>query len=172
MRIRNLLGALLASCAFAAVAAIPATEQTMAVEFYHSGLDHYFISAETAEIADLDTGVHPGWTRTGYKFPVIKAGSSYAGTSPVCRFYAPGISTHFYSSKLSECDDVKTKFSDVWTFESAEVYRPFVVDPQTGPCPPHTTPVYRLWNDRADVNHRYSDQIAIFQFMTSQGYKP
>jgi len=172
MRIRNLLGALLASCAFAAVAAIPATEQITAVEFYHSGLDHYVIIATPSEIADLDTGVHPGWVRTGYQFPAFKAGSAYAGTSPVCRFYAPVISSHFYSAKPSECDDVKTKFADAWTFESAEVFRAIVVDPNTGICPTDTTPVYRLWNDRADVNHRYSDQIAVFQFMVGKGYKP
>ena len=86
MRFRYLLGAALAACTFAAAAAIPASEQTEVVEFYHAGLDHYFITASASEIADLDTGVHPGWTRTGYRFPVIKIGSTYPGTSPMCRF--------------------------------------------------------------------------------------
>jgi len=135
------------------------------VEFYHAVLDHYFISADSKEINDLDTGVHKGWTRTGYRFSVIKGGSSYAGTSPVCRFYSPTLDTHFYSAKKSECDEVKDKFGNVWTFEADEVFRAFVVDPATGVCGADTTPTYRLYNNRPDANHRYSDQINVFMFM-------
>ena len=129
MRLRFFLCALCAAISLNARAAIPASEQAVAVEFYHAQFDHYFITANPAEINDLDTGVHTGWTRTGYRFSVIKGGSSYAGTSPVCRFYSPTLDTHFYSAKKSECDDVKAKFGDVWTFESDEVFRAFVVDP-------------------------------------------
>jgi hypothetical protein len=153
------------------MAAIPASEMTQAVEFYHSGLDHYFISANTAEIGDLDTGVHPGWARTGYQFAVIKAGSTLAGTSPVCRFYGIKISSHFYSAKPSECEDVKVKFPNAWAFEAPEVFRAFLVD-TAGNCAPDTTPVYRLYNNRADVNHRYTDRIAVFQYMVGKGYLP
>jgi len=75
MRLKHLLGALCAAASLCAAslssAAIPATETTQAVEFYHSGLDHYFISAEPTEISDLDSGKHPGWARTGYKFSVV-----------------------------------------------------------------------------------------------------
>ena len=123
-----------------ASAAIPASEQTVAVEFYHAQFDHYFISADAKEINDLDTGVHKGWTRTGYRFSVMKGGSSYAGTSPVCRFYSATLDTHFYSAKKSECDDRQGRqFGDVWTFESDEVFRAFVVDPATGVCGADTT---------------------------------
>ena len=94
MRFRYLLGALCAAFSLCATAAIPASEQTSAVEFYNATLDHYFITADTKEISDLDTGVHVGWTRTGYKFAVIKGGSTYAGTSPVCRFYSPTLDSH------------------------------------------------------------------------------
>ena len=165
MRLKLLLGALCAAVSLSASAVIPASEQTVAVEFYHAVLDHYFISADSKEINDLDTGVHKGWTRTGYRFSVIKGGSSYAGTSPVCRFYSPTLDTHFYSAKKSECDEVKDKFGNVWTFEADEVFRAFVVDPATGVCGADTTPTYRLYNNRPDANHRYSDQINVFMFM-------
>jgi hypothetical protein len=171
MRIRALLGVLLAAITLHTQAAIPASEQAQAIEFYHSGLDHYFITANAAEIADLDTGVHPGWTRTGYQFPVIKAGSTLAGSQPVCRFYAGSFSSHFYSAKTSECDAVKAQFGDVWQYESGEVFRAFLVD-ANGKCPADTTTVTRLWNKRPDVNHRYTDQMAIYQFMTAKGYVP
>ncbi len=34
------------------------------IEFYHAGLDHYFISSLAADIAALDSGRFNGWTRT------------------------------------------------------------------------------------------------------------
>lgn len=172
MRLRYLLCALCAAISLNARAAIPASEQATAVEFYHATLDHYFITAEPKEINDLDTGVHKGWTRTGYRFAVMKAGGSFAGTSPVCRFYSPTLDTHFYSAKKSECDEVKEKFSNIWTFEADEVFRAFVVDPATGVCGADTTPTYRLYNNRPDANHRYSDQIAVFVFMKARNYVP
>src|SRR4030095_16165401 len=76
MRLRCLLGALCAAFSMSAAAVIPATEITQAVEFYHAQLDNYVITADDKEKNDLDTGVHPGWTRTGYRFSVIKAGSA------------------------------------------------------------------------------------------------
>jgi hypothetical protein len=148
-----------------ASAAIPASEQTVAVEFYHAQLDHYFITADPIEIKDLDTGVHKGWTRTGYRFAIMKAGSSFAGTSPVCRFYSPSLDTHFYSAKKAECDAVKEQFGKTWTFESDEVFRAFEVDPETGVCAPDTTSTFRLYNNRPDANHRYTDQVSVFHFM-------
>ena len=172
MRIRRLVVLLLALAAAGARAAIPASEQLVAVEYYHAALDHYFISADPKEISDLDTGVHTGWARTGYRFAVIKAGSTYPGTSPVCRFYSFTLDTHFYSAKPAECEDVKVKFPQTWTFESAEVYRAFLVDPASGACPADTQPVYRLYNNRADANHRYTDQLAVFLFMKGKGYVP
>ncbi len=174
MRLRHLLCALGAVFTLNAGAAIPASEQTVAVEFYHATLDHYFITADAKEINDLDTGVHKGWTRTGYRFSVIKGGSSYAGTSPVCRFYSSKLDTHFYSAKKAECDTVKTDptFTGTWTFESDEVFRAFVVDPATGVCATDTTATYRLWNNRPDVNHRYTDQVSVFLFMKGKSYIP
>lgn len=176
MRLKHLLGALCAAAslgvASAASAAIPESEQLTAVEFYHQQFDHYFISSNPAEISDLDTGKHPGWTRTGYRFAVVKAGSTYAGTVPMCRFYSPKLDTHFYSANPQECADVKVKFPDVWQLESDEVFRAFRVDPNTGACPADTTPVYRLYNNRPDANHRYTTQISAYVYMVGKGYVP
>ena len=167
-----MLGALCAALTFCATAAIPPSEQVIAVEFYHAAFDHYFISADPKEINDLDTGVHTGWARTGYSFAVMKSGSTYPGTSPMCRFYSPILDTHFYSARPQECEDVKVEWPQTWTLESAEVFRAFLVDPFTGACPADTTPTYRLYNNRADANHRYSDQLSVFVFMKGKGYVP
>jgi hypothetical protein len=170
LRIAFLL--VLAMAATCAPAAIPPAEQMVAVEYYHAALDHYFITADPKEMSDLDTGVHTGWARTGYRFAVMKSGSTYTNTTPVCRFYSFTLDTHFYSAKPAECDDVKVKFPQTWTFESAEVFRAFLVDPSTGACPADTQPVYRLYNNRPDANHRYTDQLAVFVFMKGKGYIP
>jgi hypothetical protein len=166
----------LAFAAFSSLAAavIAPEVQTEVIEFYHKDLDHYFITTDPKEISDLDTGVHAGWVRTGFKFPSVKIGSTHAATTPVCRFYGKPeakIDSHFYSSKLSECEDVKAKFPDAWQFEADEVFRAFAVDPNTGKCPADTTPVFRLWNQRPDVNHRYTDQDFVYAVMVEKGYK-
>ena len=174
MRFRKFLGALLAAASLTAGAAVPATETAELVEFYNASLDHYFITITPKEISDLDTGVHPGWTRTGYRFLVVKAGSTYAGSVPVCRFYGrpdKGIDSHFYSAKATECEDVKTKFPDSWVFETGEAFRAFPVNAD-GSCPADTGRVNRLYNNRPDVNHRYTDQPSVFFYMVGKGYTP
>ncbi|MEO7158544.1 MAG: hypothetical protein ABI039_13330, partial [Vicinamibacterales bacterium] len=168
-------GLLAALMALPLSAAIPASVQNEIVEFYNQSLDHYFISADAKEIQDLDSGLHAGWSRTGYRFPGIKIGSGQPATTPVCRFYGrpeAKIDSHFYSSKLSECSDVQVKFATAWQFEADEVFRAYAVDGNTGKCPVDTAPVYRLWNQRSDVNHRYTDQYSVYQQMVAKGYKP
>ena len=85
-------------------------------EFYHSALRRYFITASTAEKADLDTGVHPGWERTEEWFKAYASGSSASGSiNPVCRYYGSplrGLDSHFYSARIGECLRV------FWTHQS------------------------------------------------------
>ena len=71
-----------------------------AVEFYHQGLDHYFITGNAQEINDLDAGVHKGWVRTGQTFKGYAIGSNgRTGRRPVCRAYgnpASGLDSQCY----------------------------------------------------------------------------
>ena len=70
-----------------------------AVEYYHSRLGHYFITASPSEAAILDNGsAIRGWVRTGQTFKVNT--TSVAGLFPVCRFYSTSFgakSSHFYT---------------------------------------------------------------------------
>lgn len=170
----RLAAAALAAASMSAWTAVPVAETADLVEFYHATLDHYFVTIAPAEIADLDSGKHPGWARTGRGFPVVRTGSTLAGSVPVCRFYGrpeKGIDSHFYSAKAAECDDVRIKFADAWVFETAEAFRAFLANPD-GACPADTVAVTRLWNARADVNHRYTDQPSLLAEMTARGYVP
>ncbi len=174
MRFKFLLGLVFAALSFPVPAAIATEATTELVEFYNQSLDHYFITLGPKEIQDLDAGVHPGWVRTGYRFLVVKNGDSQEGSVPVCRFYGrpeAGLDSHFYSAKASECQDVKDKFAYAWQIETEEAFRAFLVDPYTGKCPADTVPVFRLWNQRPDVNHRFTDQLTVFQAMLGLAYK-
>ena len=45
------------------------------VEYYHPGLDHYFLTGEAREIQALDAGTFSGWMRTGELMAVFDPGT-------------------------------------------------------------------------------------------------
>ena len=153
-----------------ASASVPAAEL---VEFYHKDLDHYFITGFANEIQALDTGVHKGWSRTGMTIQTIDAAAAGANSVAVCRFYgnpARGLDSHFYSASKAECDAVRQKWPDDWLLESEDVFRVQAVDPVTGLCTGGAKAVYRLYNKRSDINHRYTTDPAVFDSMVAKGY--
>src|SRR6478672_11272222 len=92
--------------------AAPASQAVEVVEYYHAGLDHYFMTADPSEIDVLDTGALKGWARTGKAFVARSPDSTDAKLSPVCRFYgrpAAGLDSHFYSGSPIECNEVFAK---------------------------------------------------------------
>ena len=149
------------------VAAAPAT--TAVVEYYHAALDHYFVSALAADLAALDSGQLAGWARTGRTFNAYA--NAAPGTSPVCRFYLPPAvgDSHFYSASPAECAEVAAKFP-AFVLESAAVMHIGLPDPDTGECAEGLVRVYRLWNARADSNHRYTADPAEKAAMVARGY--
>jgi hypothetical protein len=144
------------------------------VEFHHAALDHYFITANAKEIADLDSGVHQGWARTGKSFKAYAVGSSgNTGRRPVCRAYgnpAAGLDSHFYSASPQECVATVTKFDGAWLLEASEVFEMELPHTSTGECASGGVPIYRVWNNRADSNHRYTTSIADRDAMVAKGY--
>ena len=88
------------------------------VEFYHPEWDHYFLTANSDEIAKLDSGACAGWMRSGLSFFAYEAGKS-DGT-PVCRFFSTAFgerSSHFYTPSATECAAVSA-LAD-WSFEGS-----------------------------------------------------
>ena len=62
-------------------------ESSSVVEYYHAGLDHYFMTADPAEIAALDGGAYGGvWKRTFYEFESFLTPA--IASVPVCRFFS------------------------------------------------------------------------------------
>ncbi len=154
------------------------------VEYYNAALDHYFISADPAEIAVLDGGAFGGaWKRTGGTFPALgrawgrrrhRAGVPLLrNRSLSARRSRIGPNSHFYTADPNECAFVKTAWQSIatdglsypaWTFET----NAFAVRlPVGGACPAGTQPLYRTYNNgaRGDPNHRYSTQASVLQSM-------
>jgi len=164
-----------------------------AIEYYHPASDHFFISASAPDIDALDSGRAGGWHRTGYRFSAgtsVKGFASYVWddpfitvtTAPVCRFYLPPGSgdSHFLSAFATECAEVRSRFP-AYVLESEAAFYAVLPNPATGECPRITgdwgsifqlVPVFRLWNARADSNHRYTTDPAVRGAMIERGYIP
>jgi hypothetical protein len=56
-----------------------------------------------------------------------------------------------------------------WLLEASEVFQMDLPDPVTGACPPGGVPIYRVFNQRKDANHRYTTSIAIRDQMVARG---
>jgi len=138
------------------------------VEYYNASLDHYFITPLAAEQDNLDAGKTPTrWVRTGESFGYFAAAG--AGTSPVCRFYIPpGLGdSHFFGRGTAECDATAAK-NPSFTLEAASFLH--MILPTAGTCPADTEPVYRVFSNRPDANHRYTTSRAIRDQMVAKGW--
>ena len=146
------------------------------VEYYWASADHYFMTANPQEIAALDAGHFPGWVRTGQTFKVLPSATPLSGSlSPACRFYGrpeAGLDSHFYSASAAECQAVIDSFSSAWMYESGDVFDAYLPDAATGNCPLNTMPLYRVYNNRPDVNHRYTTSIDVRSQMINAGWVP
>jgi carboxypeptidase C (cathepsin A) len=143
----------------AAAAAFAGPPNATVVEYYRAASDHYFMTASPHEQAVLDEGIHPGWARTGRTFLAwTDAGRAPPTARAVCRFLGrpeAGLDSHFYSAFGSECAAVAQRFPHAWLLESSSVFYVDAPDAGTGSCGEGTDPVYRVYNNRSDVNHRY-----------------
>jgi hypothetical protein len=158
----------------------PPTAQLVVVrEFYNAGLNRYFRTANTSEIAFLTANPASGEGQTGDTFQAFA--TEVARSVPVCRFYGsvtPGPNSHFYTSDRSECAAVRaqqltTPISQKrWNYEGVAFY---AFEPVAGACPPGaSTPVYRAYNrgnvTGRDSNHRLTSNLANYNAMLTQGW--
>jgi len=138
------------------------------VEYYNADLNHYFLTWIAAEMANLDAGGTPTkWVRTGRTF------KAYADAQPqssqVCRFYIPPSlgNSHFFGRSATECAASQSAQPGL-VLEDPDYMH--VVLPTAGTCPNATQPVYRLFNNRPDANHRYTIDRAVRDQMVAQGW--
>ena len=140
-----------------------------AVEYYHAGFDHYFVTDLPAEIDVLDRGVLPGWARTGESFNVYA--DAPKGSALVCRFFSTAFgsrSSHFYTPDANECAGLRR--DPDWQLEAIVFATP--LPGPTGACPAASQPVFRLYNGGAGgaPNHRYTTSAATRGQMLAKGW--
>jgi hypothetical protein len=142
---------------------VPQVTTTLAVEYYNAAFNHYFVTADPAEIAGLDAGAYNfAFQRTGQQWKVWTAGDG-ASILDVCRFFTtPGTfgpkSSHFYTALVSECSGLKA--NPAWIYEKIAGG---VKLPVGGVCPAGTQYLYRVYNNGLSgaPNHRYTTSLAI-----------
>lgn len=145
------------------------------VEFYNAQRGHFFLTGNASEIAALDDGTFVGWSRTGQSFMALASSLVFHGRVPICRFYgrpSAGLDTHFFAAYQQECDYINNNWSAAWIIESADAFGVSAIDLTTGECPVNLVPIYRLFNGRPDINHRYTKSVAIQSEMTGIGWFP
>ncbi len=145
-------------------AAVPVT----LVEFYNLALDHYFLTWVSAEIELLDAGITiRGWVRTGKTIRALMNG--VAGSSAVCRIYIPPGKGdgHYFGRDLAECNGTMAQ-NPTFILEEAAFF--FLYPTTAGVCAKGTVPVYRVYSNRADANHRYMTERALRDQMIVQGW--
>ena len=142
-----------------------------AVEYYNTTLGHYFMTASPGDIQVVESGgAGPGWIRTGGQFGVFRNPNDAPNLSPVCRFYAPGPNSHFYTANPGDCEYVKTMGG--WFYEGIAFY---IEQPTGVNCSAGTTPVYRTYNNgfvRNDSNHRFTVDATVYSRAASLGHAP
>ena len=158
-----------AALAFACATSCAAGATVEVIEYYNSSQDHYFITSLQPDINALDSGQFMGWARTGRSFEAYPAPSGNA--SPVCRFYIPVAlgDSHFYSASPTECAQVRATYP-TFIEESPAVMYIDLPDATTGACPAGDIPVYRVWDNRVDSNHRYMVDRQLRATMVAQGW--
>jgi hypothetical protein len=150
------------------------------IEYYDAARDHYFMTALEPDIDALDQQIIPGWVRTGQSFlAYATAESGGPGAQPVCRFYIPPQSgdSHFISASIAECAAILALMQTNpayagYVYETAAAFFIALPDTVSGACPIATDDVFRLWNGRADSNHRYTDVLAIKLQMIALHFVP
>jgi Zn-dependent metalloprotease len=142
---------------------------TTVVEYFHSGLNNYFITADPVEQAMVDSGAMGAWKKTGYNF---KAG----GAVPVCRFYGNsyGPNSHFYTADEGECASLVAMANPVAKSWKLESYDFSTSIPSNGKCASGQVPVYRAYNNGfargVDSNHRIIGNLAAYQQTVAAGW--
>jgi hypothetical protein len=146
---------------------------TPVIEYYSPSLDHYFMTLDPNDIAQVEAGRYGDWKRTGQAFNAwARASDAPPNAVPVCRFYALGPNSHFYTGSAAECDFLKGleqqgRAQDAaagrrfmgWAYEGIAFY---TVLPVNGDCPAGMKPVFRHYNDRYeynDSNHRFTSDV-------------
>jgi hypothetical protein len=150
----------------------PAGKPAVVVEFFNASVGHYFATISQAEIDALERGGHAGWSRSTGAFAAWPtAADAPPGAVPVCRLWSERYTTHFYSADPAECAAAVANWPEVWALETREAFYVFTPDKATGSCVEGLQPMWRMYSNRSDPNHRYITDKALRDRMTGAGWR-
>ncbi len=147
-------------------------------EYYHAGLDYYFLTGRDGDKAALDQV--PAWARTGKEIRVFATPN--LRTSPLERHYFAEVArggtrgSHFFTALASD----QLILSGLNPTNQPQPVKPFlegvegyaVLPDATGKCPAGTAPIYRAFKGPPryvdDGNHRFSTSLAQHQDMVTR----
>ncbi|MBK6654744.1 MAG: S8 family peptidase [Zoogloea sp.] len=139
----------------------------LVTEYYNVDIRHYFRTGARSDSAFILAGnAGKGWRDTYDYFLAWRDASS--GAQAVCRFYAKGPNSHFFTADAKECEDVKSYPG--WVYEGIAYYMKV---PKNSVCPSDSVPVHRLYNNRFifnDSNHRFTTDMDVVTRMTQAGW--
>ena len=135
----------------------------------------YFLTATASDLPLLlsqntpspdATFFYPIWRLADAGFKAWPAsGDAPTAALPVCRFFSPQYSTHFYSAKPEECALLRS-LPTQWNDEGT-AFRALL--PDEGVCGYGTEPVYRLFSAEFK-NHRYTTKADTYRAMRLAGW--
>jgi hypothetical protein len=137
---------------------ISSSNAVTVVEYYHRGLDAYFITGRASEQAALDRV--PEFRRTGMTFQATDASAALTSMSKICRFYlslpSPFTNSHFYGREGADCEGIRAQNVNGFNWEGYDFAVP---EASNNVCPTGNAPLYRSF--RAGIgsktpNHRYT----------------
>jgi Repeat of unknown function (DUF5648) len=131
----------------------------------------YFVTQNAADVPALlainaNITINPIWrvADAGFKaWPA--AGPAPAAALPVCRFFSPAISSHFYSIRPEDCALLRS-LPALWTDEGI-AFR--ILPAAGGVCGFGTQTVYRLYSSE-HKNHRYTTEVETYRSMQFEGW--
>jgi hypothetical protein len=145
-------------------------DEVEVAEYFHSGINHYFLTAIDGEKTGLDANPAWGWKRTGERFIGWRA--SAANGAPAFRFYhdakGVGVNTHFFTLDGAEANILRGQTAD-WMEETSG----WKANPAANACGTGLTQVTRAYNNRfafRDSNHRFMTQANVVTQMKNAGW--
>ncbi len=153
------------------------------IEYYSAALDHYFYTGDETEIRIVDSGGAGPWARTGQSFRAVRPDEIPSFGRPVCRYYGPTMHSHFYSASPGDCMGTPfgadpwvvespyspAKWPSLWVLESDAVFG-VITNNYPYTCEESMQRLYRVYNNRDDVNYRYTTSEAIRDQMLARGW--
>lgn len=85
--------------------------------FWSARMGGHFYTADEAEKDAVIKRWPDTWCFEGVAYYVYPSDTNMADTVSVSRFWGPGVQHHFYTASAAERDAVRSRWSNVWTYE-------------------------------------------------------